>query len=162
MRPARPHGQARDRNHRHRRRERGSLPEIPPTLRDPGSTLEHRSVRTFAHRDPNRIGGPFGGVVVAQAASQARDLNADDRVGSGVERIATSQRFGTDGVLLQLVRLARESPFQEESQEGARAPRSLESTAGQNPFQLAEHLFTFTHGRDVRHETRAHCRPASR
>ena len=56
---------------------------------------------------------------MAQAVSQARDFDADDCVGSRVERLATAERLGPDGVLLELVCLTRERPFQEEPQ---RAP----------------------------------------
>ena len=78
----------------------------------------------------------------SQPASQARDFNPDYRIGSGIKRRATSDPFGTEGVLLQQFRLARESPFEKEPQEAARPSRPLKCTAGENPFQLAKHIFT--------------------
>ena len=85
---------------------------------------------------------------MAQAASQARDFDADDRVGSRVERLAPAECLGRNGVLLELVGLTGQRPFQKEPQDGAGPSRSLECMAGENPFQLPEHLITRDRLRD--------------
>jgi hypothetical protein len=52
---------------------------------------------------------------VAQSVSQARDFNADDRVGSRVERLAPPERLRAHGVLLELVGVTRARSFDKET-----------------------------------------------
>jgi hypothetical protein len=98
--------------------------------------VETRDVAPLRESDKDGIGRPFRGVIQIQAGAEPRSFDPGDRVGPGIEAVASPQDFGAKRVVLQVVCAAVDGFLNQEPQQLARAPGGPKDVALEHSLEL--------------------------
>ena len=99
-----------------------------------GSYLpEDGRVLTLRHVNDNRIGLTFGCVILLQFRAQTPGLNPHDSIYGRIERVAALEDIDAKRVLVQRLRVFRQTPLDYIAEEPAQTRRFHEDGATENP-----------------------------
>jgi hypothetical protein len=121
---------------------------------DPGSELGQ--VASFGQDDAQLVAAAFRFVVRLELGAEAARLDADDGVGTGIERRGPVKDLGANRVLFDLVRAAGKRLLDDEPQEAAHALGGREDRAAEDTVKLLADGFRG----DARRERALFARPA--